>query len=808
MSKESIRYLLLLACFQLVGCTAQESTPQATPKDEPTPQKAAPQATTRVEPAAETFEAPEIILDVYGDEVTSVAFSPDGELLATGSWDPDIDSIDEVRLWDVSTGEHVGSLSGHGEQVLSVAFSPDGQRLAAGLVNTLKNIVLWDLTSGEIEFTLEGHGSWVRTVAFSPDGNLLASGGDLSVILWDVSTGELLATLEGHTDTVNSVMFSPDGETLASGSDDGSIMIWDVSDFELMTTLEDDAGSVLSVAYSPDGSLLAAGVLYDTVHLWDLVSGELLWTRNRGSFSKSVSFSPDGSMIASGLDDGSVLVWNVQGDASPSIMFRHENYVDSVAFSPDGQLLASGSGDGTVALVRVPAPAPGVVSQQASPSPEATPLSTEISPVSLDAFGVPMVRIPAGVYEIGGQPEQSLENCLAYRDDCVMDWFTDETPIHLVDLDAFMIDQYEVTNAQYEACVEAGFCSPPAESSSATRSLYYGNPDFADHPVIHISWENARSYCSWRGGRLPTEAEWEAAARGDQGPYPWGSHEPVCDEGSEYGAKFDDEDVCNDTDTEAVGSYPPNDNLLYDMAGNVMEWTADWYDAYPSGDPSSSSEYGEIYRVARGGSWYTFGYALRTNIRFPAKPRASFDDYGFRCASAPFEPVADQPSPTDTQTAPSGQEELKDEWRTAIHNSFILSTGCVWMFETHTNFQQGEIDLEEAKSDLAHESDYIAFTHWDIPEAYQNDIAAELMWRLEEEMRMLIELIDTTEDDMIGSPEVLDILTPMCGTFMDLEADIAFAAMDAGLTEESISEIDPSSSELYDDFNNLIFGDN
>jgi WD40 repeat protein len=318
----------------------------------------------------------------------------------------------------------------------------------------------------------------VRTVAFSPDGGLLASGsdkstlGDPSVKLWGVATGELVTTLSGHTDSVNSVAFSPDGETLASGSDDGSILIWDVSDFERLTTLEGDSGDVFSVAYSPDSRLLAAGVQFDTAQLWDSTNGELLWTRDHGSFARSVSFSPDGSMLAAGLEDGSVLVWTVQGDASPSIFHQHAHRVQSVAFSTDGQLLGSGSDDGTVFLGQSPAPASGVVSQPVSPSPQATPLPTEISPLSVDAFGVAMVRIPAGSYEIGGRPEGSLENCLEYRDDCALDWFTDETPIHSVELEMFMIDQYEVTNAQYEKCVEVGVCRPTAKSSSATRSQY------------------------------------------------------------------------------------------------------------------------------------------------------------------------------------------------------------------------------------------------------------------------------------------------------------------------------------------------
>ncbi len=803
---KSIRFLPLLICIGLAGCSGQ-AEPTQSQLPSPTAEMASPTA----------VEASRVILDVFGDEVTSVDFSPDGSLIATGSWDPDIgsDNSDEIRIWDVSSGELLQSLSGHEKRVLSVAFSPDGRWLAAGLVDNYDNVLIWDINSGKIAATLEGHESWVRSVAFSPDGRLLASasgemGRKPGLKIWNVATSELVATLEGHTDYVNSVAFSPDGDYLASGSSDGSVKIWDVTTHELVRTLGGDSGEVLSVAFSPDGRLLATGPIFDTVNLWEVNSGELVETQDRGTYATSMDFSPDSRLMATGLVDGSVLVWDLHGIKPPLSLQGHSERVTSVAFSPDGDLLASGSMDGTVVLWPSPdlyadlallpdLPDSGV----ATDVPSATPTPEEVSIVQLDAFGVSMIRIPGGKYEVGGKPEQSLEICLKYRDDCLLEWFVDETPVHQVTLDEFMIDQFEVTNAHYAECVDAGVCSPPDLASSATRSSYYGDPVYDDYPVIYASWEDANSYCNWRGARLPTEAEWETAARGDRDPFPWGSSDPVCNPGSFNGAKFDDEDVCNDTDTEAVGSYLPNDYKLYDMAGNVIEWTADWYDAYPGGDSSSSSEYGETYRVARGGSWYTYGYFLRANIRLPVVPHLSLDHYGIRCAKTP----ADESTAEQGQPPVNVQEELKNEWRPAISNAMLLFTSCQLMFETHFKYGEGQIDLDRALFELDAESDFIGFAVRGFASGpVPSEAVAPFMLQLETQTGTLIELLDPIDDGKIGSAEVLDTLLGACGTFNNLLSNIVNASMDSGLSEASVDEIDQEMTPMINDLYNTVQG--
>jgi len=282
--------------------------------------------------------------------VNSVAFSPDGRLLASGSND------DTVKLWDVATGVVVRTLKGHryASVVLSVAFSPDGKVLASGSGDN--TVTLWELATGQELHTLGSHTddffSHVYSVAFSPDGKLIASGhSDHTITLWDAATGVVVRTLEGHTNFVKSVAFSPDGKLLASGSQDSTVKLWDVATGQELRTLEGPV-SVTSVAFSPDGKVLAS-VISIWVTLWEVATGEELLTirGHTGAPSVySVAFSPDGKVIASGAADDTITLWDVSTGLSVRTIEGHTGDVNSVVFSPDGKLLASGSDDNTVKL--------------------------------------------------------------------------------------------------------------------------------------------------------------------------------------------------------------------------------------------------------------------------------------------------------------------------------------------------------------------------------------------------------------------------------------------------------------------------
>jgi serine/threonine-protein kinase len=237
-----------------------------------------------------------------------------------------------------------------------------------------------------------------------------------------------------------------------------------------------------------------------------------------------------------------------------------------------------------------------------------------------DAFGVAMRLVPAGEFSMGSE-----------------DGGVDERPVHPVYLDAFYMDKYEVTNAMYAACAAAGACTPPHDTSSYSHASYYGNAAFDNYPVIRVDWNQAKTYCEWRGARLPTEAEWEKAARGTDGrTYPWGNNAPTCSPANFHG--YGKSDCIGDI--VEVGSYPDGVSPygIYDLAGNVWEWVADWYNEHyyahsPSRNPSGP-ESGK-YRVLRGGSWHSYEYLLRASYRYRAAPDFWAFNIGFRCSRSP-----------------------------------------------------------------------------------------------------------------------------------------------------------------------------
>jgi RNA polymerase sigma factor (sigma-70 family) len=298
--------------------------------------------------AADDAKSPALALPrkrmAHAHNVLSVAFSPDGKALASGSRD------ETIKLWDAQTGQERATLKDHRDGVHSVAFSPDGKVLASGGEDKL--IKLWDVKTGRERATLRGHTKLVWSVAFSPDGKVLASGSaDKTVKLWDVAAGLERATLKGHTNEVRSVAFSPDGKVLASGSADKTIKLWDAQTGQERATLKDHRDEVRSVAFSPDGKVLASASADGTVKPWDARTGrERATLKGHRRSVLCVAFSPGGQVLASGDSDGTLKVWDAQTGQERASFKVDKQTVLAVAFSPDGTALASANGDHTIKL--------------------------------------------------------------------------------------------------------------------------------------------------------------------------------------------------------------------------------------------------------------------------------------------------------------------------------------------------------------------------------------------------------------------------------------------------------------------------
>ncbi|KZP23149.1 hypothetical protein FIBSPDRAFT_1043092 [Athelia psychrophila] len=295
----------------------------------------------------------EQVIEGHTSKVYSVTFSPDGERVASGSWDS------TIRIWDARTGKLVaGPFEGHTGQVYSVVFSPDGERVASGSDD--ETIRIWDTRTGKlVAGPFEGHTGNARSVAFSQDGERVASGSsDMTIRIWDARTGKLVAgPLNGHTDWVRSVAFSPDGERVASGSDDATIRIWDAHTGELVAgPFEGHREWVRSVAFSPDGERVVSGSDDGTIRIWDACTGKVVAGPFKGHTGQvySVAFSPDGERVASSSFDTTILIWDAHmGNLVAGPFEGHTGQVNSVLFSPDGERVASGSDDGTIRIWNV-----------------------------------------------------------------------------------------------------------------------------------------------------------------------------------------------------------------------------------------------------------------------------------------------------------------------------------------------------------------------------------------------------------------------------------------------------------------------
>jgi hypothetical protein len=278
--------------------------------------------------------------DSHSHEMWSVAWSPDGSKVMSGSADG------SVRVWGAVSANELVRFDGHSGRLLSVAWSPDGSKVVSGSDD--RGVRVWDVASGVELARINGDSGWVWSVAWSPDGSKVVSGSaDGSVRVWDAVSGSELVRFEGHSGRVLSVAWSPDGSKVVSGGGDRSVRVWNSMSGEELTRLAGHTDVVWSVAWSPDGSKVVSGSADGSVRVWDAVAGRsLVWPGAVARLVWSVAWSPDGERIASGGDDGRVRVWDAVSGVEVARFDSRSSRVLSVAWSPDGSKIVSGGVDG------------------------------------------------------------------------------------------------------------------------------------------------------------------------------------------------------------------------------------------------------------------------------------------------------------------------------------------------------------------------------------------------------------------------------------------------------------------------------
>jgi len=291
--------------------------------------------------------------------------------------------------------------------------------------------------------------------------------------------------------------------------------------------------------------------------------------------------------------------------------------VDRVEATPTPRPAAASQGTGNANGQPLPSPTiieirPTSTAPLPPPTPTTRPTSTSVpegtATVEVPAITDVMVEIPAGTFSLGN--DNSDPN---------------EAPAQQMDLPAFKIDAYEVTNADFAAFVQATGYQTYREGQGSQQNWHWAFKEGKDnHPVVFVTFDDAQAFCDWAGKRLPTEFEWEKAARGPENfIYPWGNeYDATKLNGKDSGLR----------QTTSVGSYPANGYGVFDMAGNVKEWIDSPYLAYP-GSNYKDPHYSASYRGIRGGGWFDEAkYVLSTNRNGGDPKITANDDIGFRCA--------------------------------------------------------------------------------------------------------------------------------------------------------------------------------
>ncbi|GAB4575378.1 MAG: hypothetical protein Kow0077_26560 [Anaerolineae bacterium] len=523
-----------------------------------------------------------------GDIGSSVAFSPDDKLLAGSSWDG------SSRVWDLLSG-NTRFLLQHNSSVERVIFSPDGAVIYTAEGDSDASVIhIWDARRG-VETEKIVHDTILQDIAISSDGSLLVSvsndcdwnEGSSTIHFWDSHSYEMVRAIPVPDVCIEQIEFGAEGRLLLLSGDqpdsDGFVSVWGLPSAlqELPQERATNAPTPVPSKVFPSGPTATLEPRAAAIATRDafLTQTATFWT-------PTLTLTPTHTLTST---------YTPTPTPTPNIEATI-NFELTQLYYEDATATAS---------LWTPTPDPAISIAQ-------TPVvhNTDWTPVVRQLHGVEMVLVPAGCFMMGSTEEQiDYAVSLGGR----RDWFTDEQPAHEVCFEEpFWLDRYEVTNAQYGS---TGCTSTSSEP---------------EQPRNCVDWFDAQAFCEMRGARLPTEAEWEYAARGPDGLiYPWGN-EFV----GEY-VIYEDSPEYGDTKTAPVGSRPNGASWVgaLDMSGNVWEWTSSLYRSYPydATDGRESPDSSDA-RVLRGGSFNYSSIALRAAYRGWGYPDNVNDNNGFRCA--------------------------------------------------------------------------------------------------------------------------------------------------------------------------------
>ena len=590
-------------------------------------------------------------LVAHETDARALAISPDGKLFISGGWDK------TIKFWQLPTGELLQTWQPHRSRILALAITPDGQTLASS--SSDKTVKLYDFGTGQVLHTIEAYSETsplIPSVAFSQDGKTLYTGtrGGRGRS-WDVETGEDLRLSGMRSSGWCHLAIGGAGGILA-----GSYLnILEISELprgiRIHELRPDDVEVISALAVSPDEGTIFTGHQNGDIYLWSVRSGERLANlqgHKDGKNLKALAVSPNGQILASGGEDQIVNLWDLRTQRLLCTLEGHAEDVLTLAFSPDGRTLVSGSIDGTIKIWGEKSQAvrrsvteqqgqgnvdrtfddhvgsvgnPGELSTATEQAGDAQPQSSSPAAAAGQSFQeqlgndglLEMVYVPAGQF-LMGSPESEEDRQ------------RDEGPQHMVNVPAFYLGKYLVTQAQWRAVATL----PQIEwELKPAPSHFQGD----DHPVEQVTWDDAVEFCqrlsryTGKQYRLPSEAQWEYACRaGTTTRFSFG------DQLTQAQANF----FGTVRGTTPVGQYPPNAFGLCDMHGNVWEWCEDvWHRNY-EGAPTDGSSWTQGIsngRPLRGGSWKHLPEHCRSAAREFDLRKIGCLIYGFRvCCVPPF----------------------------------------------------------------------------------------------------------------------------------------------------------------------------